>query len=280
MTHNGQFIEAVYFASSGGVTENSENVWREARPYLRSVSDRNEFQPVIWQRTFTLNEISHLLTQNRQGHIGTATSVRIASTLPSGRVERLVIEGTGGQLNLEREEIRTFFARHAQGSLQSRNFVIASDAPNTPNAPNVSNTPNVPNTSDVPNVPDVPPQAPPPIVQSEYISVFDGYNIHTVQRDNLYVIDAQGNILPPPLHEQLYEPQLYEPQFREQQPYDQQLYEQQYYAPHSIMSHIVLEGRGFGHGVGMSQRGAEGMARLGYNHRQILQHFYTGITIH
>ena len=42
---------------------------------------------------------------------------------------------------------------------------------------------------------------------------------------------------------------------------------------------ITLSGRGWGHGVGMSQRGAEGMARLGYNFRQILHHYYTGVVI-
>lgn len=36
---------------------------------------------------------------------------------------------------------------------------------------------------------------------------------------------------------------------------------------------------GYGHGVGMSQWGAEGMARLGADARQIVQYYYTGITI-
>ncbi|MGI6036770.1 MAG: stage II sporulation protein D [Limnochordia bacterium] len=34
--------------------------------------------------------------------------------------------------------------------------------------------------------------------------------------------------------------------------------------------------RGNGHGVGMSQYGADGMARLGYNYREILSHYYRG----
>lgn len=35
---------------------------------------------------------------------------------------------------------------------------------------------------------------------------------------------------------------------------------------------------GYGHGVGMSQYGAEGMAREGYRAKEILQHYYTGIS--
>ena len=38
-------------------------------------------------------------------------------------------------------------------------------------------------------------------------------------------------------------------------------------------------GSGWGHGVGMCQTGAVGMARRGYDHRAILEHYYTGIRI-
>lgn len=36
---------------------------------------------------------------------------------------------------------------------------------------------------------------------------------------------------------------------------------------------------GYGHGVGMSQWGAEGMANEGYNYREILKHYYKGVEI-
>ena len=38
-------------------------------------------------------------------------------------------------------------------------------------------------------------------------------------------------------------------------------------------------GGGFGHGVGLSQFGAMGMAKKGYSYDQILKHYYTGISI-
>jgi stage II sporulation protein D len=37
---------------------------------------------------------------------------------------------------------------------------------------------------------------------------------------------------------------------------------------------FLLDGRGWGHGVGMSQWGAEGYARHGFSYRQILAHYY------
>ncbi len=41
-------------------------------------------------------------------------------------------------------------------------------------------------------------------------------------------------------------------------------------------SRLVIRGAGFGHGVGMSQYGALGMAREGWSHQRILAHYYTG----
>src|SRR4051795_10688873 len=37
---------------------------------------------------------------------------------------------------------------------------------------------------------------------------------------------------------------------------------------------FLLDGRGWGHGVGMSQWGAEGYARHGWDYRRILAHYY------
>ena len=42
---------------------------------------------------------------------------------------------------------------------------------------------------------------------------------------------------------------------------------------------FLLDGRGWGHGVGMSQWGAEGYARHGYGYRQILAHYYRGTAL-
>lgn len=42
---------------------------------------------------------------------------------------------------------------------------------------------------------------------------------------------------------------------------------------------IKITTTGFGHGVGMSQYGANGMAKEGYNYKQILNHYYNGTKI-
>lgn len=41
----------------------------------------------------------------------------------------------------------------------------------------------------------------------------------------------------------------------------------------------TFTGKGWGHGVGMSQEGAKGMANNGYNYQQILEHYFTGAKV-
>lgn len=43
---------------------------------------------------------------------------------------------------------------------------------------------------------------------------------------------------------------------------------------------ITITSNGYGHGVGMSQYGANGMAKNGSNYKQILEHYYTGIKVY
>lgn len=43
---------------------------------------------------------------------------------------------------------------------------------------------------------------------------------------------------------------------------------------------LIVTTRGYGHGVGMSQYGASGMAKEGYSYIQILKHYYIGVSIY
>lgn len=43
--------------------------------------------------------------------------------------------------------------------------------------------------------------------------------------------------------------------------------------------HYIIEGGGYGHGIGMSQNGANEMAKAGKNYEQILQFFYPGTEV-
>jgi stage II sporulation protein D len=50
-------------------------------------------------------------------------------------------------------------------------------------------------------------------------------------------------------------------------------------APKGAEPGWLFTGRGFGHGVGMCQVGAYGMAQRGHTYREILTHYYTGVEL-
>lgn len=52
-----------------------------------------------------------------------------------------------------------------------------------------------------------------------------------------------------------------------------------YFNIEQINNIVKIETKGYGHGVGMSQYGAEAMSRLGYTYQDILKHYYQGIEI-
>jgi stage II sporulation protein D len=51
------------------------------------------------------------------------------------------------------------------------------------------------------------------------------------------------------------------------------------YDQEGILQGVRIHGSGSGHGLGMSQWGARGMAAQGYNFQDILKYYYTGINI-
>ena len=48
----------------------------------------------------------------------------------------------------------------------------------------------------------------------------------------------------------------------------------------SVTQSVILNGHGFGHGVGLSQEGTIRMVGLGYSYDSILRHYYTGAVLH
>lgn len=46
-----------------------------------------------------------------------------------------------------------------------------------------------------------------------------------------------------------------------------------------VGTNVVINTKGYGHGVGMSQYGAQGMAKAGYTYDQIIKYYYQGVDI-
>ncbi len=52
-----------------------------------------------------------------------------------------------------------------------------------------------------------------------------------------------------------------------------------YFTIEKIGDKVIIQTKGYGHGVGMSQYGANGMAKEGYNYKEIINHYYKDIEI-
>lgn len=250
--YNGKTAEAVYFSTSGGTTESAVNVWGSEIPYLVGVSDSYETEPEQgnWTRQITLADLNNCLT--KQGvNIGNAQGVQITARTASGRVQEMKILGTNGTYSLTLEKIRTFFSGTKEGSLKSRLFNFNGSGSSGGN----TQTPSVPTGGQV-------------SVLSAYgtanvdVSQLTMTNGTSMQKgtNKLSVLSAygsttiagSGNIQTGGSSNGNVE---------------------------TVWGDFTIYGAGFGHGVGMSQSGAKGMAKAGFDYVSILQHYYKGVTV-
>ena len=167
MLYKGKVIDAMYHGASGGWTENSENVYSNAIPYLRSVESPHEIGSrqtgeVAFGREEFANKVNGARPNANMDPDKLEEQLKILSLYPSGRVE---------QLQLHEDVITGKTARKIFG-LDSAMFTVE-------------------------------------------------------------VTDRQ----------------------------------------------VIFRTKGFGHGVGMSQAGANGMAADGADYRTILTHYYTGVSL-
>lgn len=101
LTYNGTPIIAYYASSDGGATENSENVWKEALPYLRGKIDPYEADIVSiapgykWTVTYTADEITTRL-RNKGYSCGTIVNIAVTQTTEVGNVYKVTLTDANG----------------------------------------------------------------------------------------------------------------------------------------------------------------------------------------
>jgi stage II sporulation protein D len=102
MVYNGKIIEAFFHSSSGGHTENVEDVWTEARAYLRGVPDYDRGAPVYeWSTSVTVPQISNLISG-----VGNVVGMQPERTTQTGRVITMKVIGDSGQKVVDGEDIQ------------------------------------------------------------------------------------------------------------------------------------------------------------------------------
>lgn len=102
LVHQGKIIKAVFHSSSGGHTENVENVWVRPLPYLKGVPDFDQGTPEYeWVKTFSRSELSARITG-----VGNIISMKPQRTTPQGRVVTMRVVGDAGTRTISGETIR------------------------------------------------------------------------------------------------------------------------------------------------------------------------------
>lgn len=107
LTYGGKPIEALFHTDSGGMTENSEDVWGSHVPYLRAVRDA-QTKTLPWTKTITRADLERKLAA--KGHnIGKLRSIALSplaigraskDRTASGRVKAMTVTGTKGSVTL------------------------------------------------------------------------------------------------------------------------------------------------------------------------------------
>ncbi|MEB3335440.1 MAG: SpoIID/LytB domain-containing protein [Cyanobacteriota bacterium] len=97
-----RLINAVFHSSSGGLTENSGDLWSRQLPYLVSVPDDDSVSPVSrWEKTFTPEALGQAFQE-----IGGANLIQPLATSRTGRIMRAKVVGPQGELVLSGSALR------------------------------------------------------------------------------------------------------------------------------------------------------------------------------
>jgi stage II sporulation protein D len=225
-TYRGGAIEALYSANAGGYTEDSENVFANALPYLRAVpspgdeeAKRSTWGHTSWEWTqeFTAPQLQSYLGV-RGINVGVPQRIEVTRVSGTGRALTTRIVGSSGTRDIGKDVSRYYFG------LRSTLF-------------NVENRP-------------------------EEIEYVDASNLDRVRE--LASLTAEV--------EHTFTVDVRDPDRAARTP---RVLGWQYRLP----ARFVFTGRGYGHGVGMSQWGAQGMALAGKSAEEILKHYYPGIEL-
>ena len=273
LTYGDGLIEAVFHSSAGGLTENSGELWAQQLPYLVSVADFDKESPV---RDWRL-PLGDELVRKGFPEIGSLERIEVLSSSSSGRVRQARVVGSAGSLVVTGAELRSRlglkstlvqFVREPINpepiNREPINAPLATDLVGTapgqlaapgPGAP-MGSTPGLSaflaaapqgagGAGAAPSAwarPAAPSLATPAGKGAAPVASLDGPG--SPGPTGLLLVPPP----PPPWAALAANPRL----------------------------QWVAIGRGFGHGIGMSQWGALAMARRGDGFEQILQHYYRG----
>ena len=237
LTYKNKLINALFHSSSGGITENSQDVWKTQYPYLSSVKDFDKNNPKLrWEKRFTHEKLEELFPT-----IGGLNKIEILSITETGRVKNIKIYGAYGSDTISGTDIRKKL--NLKSSLVRFNF-IEDTKPKTQKDKSIklqseksSNTPITYTVKLGDNLID--------IAMRYNVNVDEIVTLNSIEDPTLIKINQR--LLVPRKQNETISP---------------------------VKKILVVSGLGSGHGVGMSQWGARFLASKGIKAEKILKHFY------
>lgn len=247
--YNGNLIQAFFHANSGGYTENSENVWWEFIPYIRAVSSPSDSYALNysgqeegwpantyqWNKTFSLADLEKQFALYNKNNPNNPIQV---GKFVDMRISRLAVDpNTSPREYLKIETPSTRVTElEIVGTQGSKGFY----------------------RDGIRSVFDL---------RSSLFDVFFDSTVEILSLttktvcntgEKLFALGANG---------------LVEKLNGANPAYYVQDIDGLKVIPKNF-TQVTFSGRGYGHGLGMSQWGARGMALQGYNYPQIIQHYY------
>ncbi len=258
--YNGSLIDTVFSSSSGGVTAASEDVWVNSIPYLREKKDPYDTEGLVWTRQVTTAELTGMLGDRKQ-NIGTPVSITIDEVTSNGRVNKITIVGTNGSYSTTKESIRSFFSWNGTTSLPSRLFTVTSNISNTTNDNNSTN--NNSNTTTTKPQTFVTNGNTTSEIDLSNAKVVTGTSKGSISTDSIKIMGTDSSTT---ISNNTNTGSTGSTGTTGGQT--------------ATGTNFVISGRGYGHGVGLSQYGAKGMAEAGYSYIDILKFYYNGIDVY
>ncbi len=241
LTYKNKLINSLFHSSSAGMTENSQDVWKNQYPYLSSVKDFDKNNPKLrWSKKFSKHQLQKLFPR-----IGGIKQIEILNVTSTGRVKNVRIHGDFGTDQISGVEIRK--RMNLKSTLVRFKFIEDNKTKSINSSPKVLSINSSENGlyTHIVGVGDTL-----IVIADQYdVSVDEIVKLNDIQNSSLINIGQRLLIPKNSLNSS------------------------------SSEKILVVSGYGAGHGVGMSQWGAKYMANKGEKASAILKHFYKGVKI-
>lgn len=234
--------EPVYHSSDGGATEDGYYVWGTETAYLKGKKDPYEAKTTIPNYSWSVTYTAEELTwilQQKGYSVGTVKNVYVSEYTPMGNVYKVAFEHTGGTLTVKGDVCRTIF----YSSTYNKSVKSLRFSINGGGPASTGNGIYVNDSSTQLSGLD----GISVISGGGKITALDGDSVSVISSSGTSTVTASGSTAAKPTS--------------------------------SNKGSFTITGTGNGHNVGLSQYGAKAMAEQGYDYEEILEFYYTDITI-